>query len=148
MKCSNPDCNRGIGLIAHRRGWSKRRYCSRQCRDASVAERPNRSQQVRSATTHFKGPFSKTKVALSAAIILSTAFPVSGATTHHRVTHVGQEIYNTVPDTAGGLFADSSPTLQQHLHGAWPLCTSRWLVTRPAAPRGGCLSPSSGNLST
>ena len=22
MKCSNPDCNRGIGLVAYRRGWS------------------------------------------------------------------------------------------------------------------------------
>jgi hypothetical protein len=21
MKCSNPDCNRGIGLVSHRRGW-------------------------------------------------------------------------------------------------------------------------------
>ena len=40
MKCSNPDCNRNIGLVAHQRGWfSKRRYCSRQCRDAFVAER-------------------------------------------------------------------------------------------------------------
>jgi len=26
MKCSNPDCNRGIGLVAYQRGWfSKRR---------------------------------------------------------------------------------------------------------------------------
>ena len=38
MKCSNPDCNRGIGLVAYRRGWfSKRRYCSKHCRDALVA---------------------------------------------------------------------------------------------------------------
>jgi hypothetical protein len=35
MKCSNPDCNRGIGLVAYRRGrFGKRRYCSRNCRDA------------------------------------------------------------------------------------------------------------------
>ena len=34
MKCSNPHCDRSIGLIAHQRGWlSKQRYCSRQCRD-------------------------------------------------------------------------------------------------------------------
>jgi hypothetical protein len=43
MKCSNPNCSRGIGLIAHRRGWfSKRRYCSRNCRHAVVADQPNR----------------------------------------------------------------------------------------------------------
>jgi hypothetical protein len=54
MKCSNPDCNRNIGLVAHRRGWfGKRRYCSRQCRDAFVAERPKKSRQERSATTYF-----------------------------------------------------------------------------------------------
>jgi hypothetical protein len=41
MKCSNPDCNRGIGLVAYRRGWfSKRRYCSKHCRDAFVAHAP------------------------------------------------------------------------------------------------------------
>ena len=39
MKCSNPDCNRGIGLVAYQRGWfSKRRYCSQRCRDAFVAD--------------------------------------------------------------------------------------------------------------
>ena len=41
MKCSNPDCNRGLGLVAYRRGWfSKRRYCSKHCRDALVADAP------------------------------------------------------------------------------------------------------------
>jgi len=25
MRCSNPYCNRGIGLLAHRRGWFSRR---------------------------------------------------------------------------------------------------------------------------
>ena len=58
MKCSNPDCNRNIGLVAHRRGWfGKRRYCSRQCRDAFVAERPKKSRQERSATTYFEWLF-------------------------------------------------------------------------------------------
>jgi hypothetical protein len=37
--------------------------------------------------------FSKTKIALSAAMVLSTAFSASAATKHHRVTHV----YNMVP---------------------------------------------------
>jgi hypothetical protein len=40
--------------------------------------------------------FSKTKIALSAAIVRSTAFTASAATKHHRVTHAA--IYNTVPD--------------------------------------------------
>ena len=39
MKCSHPTCNRGIGLVSHRRGWfGKRLYCSRDCRDNYVAE--------------------------------------------------------------------------------------------------------------
>jgi hypothetical protein len=51
MKCSNPDCNRGIGLVAYRRGWfSKRRYCSKHCRDAADTPKP---QQKRSPTTYF-----------------------------------------------------------------------------------------------
>ena len=57
MKCSNPDCNRGIGLIAYRRGWfSKRRYCSKRCRDAFVADAPT-LQQKRSSTTYFEWLF-------------------------------------------------------------------------------------------
>ena len=41
MKCSNPDCNRGIDLVAYGRGWfRKRRYCSKQCRDAFAAHAP------------------------------------------------------------------------------------------------------------
>ena len=49
MKCSNPDCNRGIGLVAYQRGWfSKRRYCSRHCRDAFVADAPNLQQKRKS----------------------------------------------------------------------------------------------------
>ena len=48
MKCSNPHCNRGIGLVAHRRGWfDKRRYCSKECRNTFVAQRPKISQQER-----------------------------------------------------------------------------------------------------
>jgi hypothetical protein len=51
MKCSNPDCNRGIGLVAYRRGWfSKRRCCSRNCRDAFVTDLPKRSEQERRVT--------------------------------------------------------------------------------------------------
>ena len=49
MKCSSPDCNRGIGLVAYQRGWfSKRRYCSQHCRDAFVADAPNLQQKWKS----------------------------------------------------------------------------------------------------
>ena len=55
MKCSNPDCNRGIGLVAHRRGWfSERRYCSKHCRDAFVTDAP-KLQQKRSALSFIGG---------------------------------------------------------------------------------------------
>jgi hypothetical protein len=50
MRCSNPDCNRSIGLVAYRRGWSsKRRYRSKHCRDAFVADAP-KPRQKQSAT--------------------------------------------------------------------------------------------------
>jgi hypothetical protein len=56
MKCANPECNREIGLVAYRRGWfSKRRDCSRNCRDPFVAE--SRSQKEPSATTHVEWLF-------------------------------------------------------------------------------------------
>ena len=59
MKCSSPDCNRSIGLVAYRRGWfSKRRYCSKQCRDALAAEAP-KLRRERSAPTYFEGLFSE-----------------------------------------------------------------------------------------
>jgi hypothetical protein len=58
MKCSNPICNRGLGLVVYRRGWfGKRRYCSKDCRDNFAAERSKRSQQERSCTTYFEWLF-------------------------------------------------------------------------------------------
>ena len=39
--------------------------------------------------------FGKTKIALSAAMVLSAAFPASAASKHHRVTHVHPIIYDT-----------------------------------------------------
>ena len=57
MKCSNPECNRGIGLVAYRRGWfSKRRYCSKHCRDAFVADAPKLPQEW-NAPTYFEWLF-------------------------------------------------------------------------------------------
>ena len=55
MKCSNPDCNRDIGLVAYRHGWfSKQHYCSKRCRDAFVADTPNLQQNRKNpALTRF-----------------------------------------------------------------------------------------------
>jgi hypothetical protein len=53
MKCANPDCNRGIGLVYYRRGWSStRRYCSMNCRDTVVAGLKQK-QQERSVASYF-----------------------------------------------------------------------------------------------
>ena len=58
MKCSNPHCSHGLGLVTYRRGvFGKGRYCSRQCRDTFVAEQPTRRQQERNAATYFEWLF-------------------------------------------------------------------------------------------
>jgi hypothetical protein len=59
MKCSNPACSRNIGLVAYRRGWfSKRRYCSRNCRDAVVIiDRAKRGHQEHRHATYFEWLF-------------------------------------------------------------------------------------------
>ena len=67
--------------------------------------------------------FSKTKVALSTAIVLSTAFPASAAIKHHRVTH-HPGIYNMVPDTIRG---SCSPT-------GVPLCSNICSGAGPCGP--------------
>jgi hypothetical protein len=60
MKCSNPNCNRGIGLVSYRRVWfSKQRYCSRNCRDAFLADPPKQSEQEPRAMTYFEWLFSQ-----------------------------------------------------------------------------------------
>jgi hypothetical protein len=59
MKCANPNCNRGIGLITYRRFWSsKRRYCSKQCCESPVAP-AKRSQQEQRAMTYLEWLFSQ-----------------------------------------------------------------------------------------
>jgi hypothetical protein len=58
MKCSNPNCSRGIGLIAHRRGlFGKGLYCSKQCRDTYVVKQATRPQQDQNAMTYFEWLF-------------------------------------------------------------------------------------------
>jgi hypothetical protein len=60
MKCSNLNCNRGIGLVSYRRGWfSKQRYCSRNCRGAFATDLPKRAHQEWRATTYFEWIFSQ-----------------------------------------------------------------------------------------
>jgi hypothetical protein len=66
-------------------------------------------QPMRVKPTRRYKMLSKTKVALSAAIILSVAFPASAATKHHRVIHAHPKIYNMVPD-AGSCPLNGGPT--------------------------------------
>jgi hypothetical protein len=54
MKCSNPDCNRCIGLVRYRRWFSRRPYCSRECREDDGARIPILLQEKRNATTYFQ----------------------------------------------------------------------------------------------
>jgi hypothetical protein len=55
MKCSNPECSRGIGLVSHQRGWfGKQRYCSRICRDAFGVEQPKPSSRKRIPGSYFE----------------------------------------------------------------------------------------------
>jgi len=77
MKCSNPECNRGIGLVAYRRGWfNKRRYCSKQCRDAFATDTP-RLQQKSIEMTYFEWlflrPIENPQLKLKAAVVRSRA---------------------------------------------------------------------------
>jgi len=74
MKCSNPDCTRGIGLVAYRSGWfAKRCYCSQHCRNAFVADAWNLRQNPTSAL------LKRFVVALVAfvGVILPTAFTMA-----------------------------------------------------------------------
>ena len=52
MKCAQPCCNRGIGLMSYRRPFGKARYCSKQCRDAYVPE-AMQSAGRRNAVSYF-----------------------------------------------------------------------------------------------
>ena len=56
MKCSHPQCSRGIGLVSYRRIFAKGRYCSKKCRDSYVIDRPEPSIS-RSAITYFEWLF-------------------------------------------------------------------------------------------
>ena len=68
--------------------------------------------------------FSKMKIALSAAIVLGTAFAASAANKNHHVTHVHPGIYNIAPDTNGGGCSPIHP----------PLCSNICTGSGPCAP--------------
>jgi hypothetical protein len=54
MKCSNPNCSHGIGLVSYQRHWfDKRRFCSKKCRDDFTAGWPRPSQQERLVGSYF-----------------------------------------------------------------------------------------------
>jgi hypothetical protein len=61
MKCANPNCNRGIGLVSHRRSWlDKHRYCSKGCRDrvTSQVNKQRRLRHTRDVASYFEWLFS------------------------------------------------------------------------------------------
>ncbi len=46
MKCANPNCDRGIGLVCHQRhSFDKLRFCSKKCRDESWTRNRNGSDR-------------------------------------------------------------------------------------------------------
>src|SRR6516162_11739830 len=68
---------------------------------------------------------SKTKIALSAAVVLSATFPTWAATKHHhRVTYARPQMYDAVPDHNSG---DCSP-----VHP--PFCSNICTGSGPCAP--------------
>jgi len=84
MKCSNPDCDHGIGLVAHRRGWfSEARYCSKHCREAIAAHEPN-LQQGRNATAFIYMLLIATVICLTPVEAQSTQPYHHVSTAHHR----------------------------------------------------------------
>lgn len=67
---------------------------------------------------------SKTRVALSTAIVLSAALPASAATKHHHFARVHPEIYNAVPDAVGSACSPTHP----------PFCSNICTGSGPCAP--------------
>jgi hypothetical protein len=66
MKCSNPKCGHGIGLVSYQRHWfDKRRFCSKKCRYNFTVERRRPSRQERLVGSYFNWLFAKAKLRLS-----------------------------------------------------------------------------------
>jgi hypothetical protein len=73
MKCSHPECNRGIGLVSYRRAFCRDRYCSKKCRDSYAIERTKPVILERATTTYverlFLQPVSRTFPHLAPAVV-------------------------------------------------------------------------------
>ena len=57
MKCSHPECNRGIGLVSYRRAFYSDLYCSKKCRDSYVIERTKPFISERATATYVERLF-------------------------------------------------------------------------------------------
>jgi hypothetical protein len=58
MKCSNPNCGHGMGLVSYQRHWfDKRRFCSNKCRYDFTVENRRPSQQERLVGSYFNWLF-------------------------------------------------------------------------------------------
>jgi len=55
MKCGHPLCNRGIGLVSHRRWFSNKLYCSKACRD-NYSSKPQQLLEPRMSLTLAPAP--------------------------------------------------------------------------------------------
>jgi hypothetical protein len=73
MKCSHPMCDRGIGLVSHRRWFGKGLYCSCRCRDnyatAPTRPKPPLSVDARLFAWLFASPNAHSDRRLAAATI-------------------------------------------------------------------------------
>jgi hypothetical protein len=81
--------------------------------------------------------FSKTKVAISAAIVLSTAFPASAVTKYHRVAHARPQIYSTDPTQANRSIYNMVPGDGSCSPIHPPLCSNICTGPGPCAPPDG-----------
>ncbi|HEY2527078.1 MAG TPA: hypothetical protein VGJ20_03865 [Xanthobacteraceae bacterium] len=94
-------------------------------------------RQVAKLNREIRKMFSKTKVALSAAIVLSAAFPASAATKHHRVTFAHLPIYNMDPTHARPSIYNMDPGDGSCSPIHPPLCSNICTGPGPCAPPDG-----------
>jgi hypothetical protein len=60
MKCANPKCDHGIGLVSYRRGWfNRQRFCSKKCRDEFDLAASERLQSHRQRTGDMEWLFAQ-----------------------------------------------------------------------------------------
>ena len=74
MKCANPACNHGIGLVSYRRGlFAKQRYCSKQCRDHVAVESKQRMRKQPRAATYVEWLFMQPAAPMRPKLAVATA---------------------------------------------------------------------------